>query len=354
MKSELELPTDLYRPIVQHLGDSKTLVSLALTSKVFHQEAIQHLYHTLRLAWIPFATQKKCLSTISHSAKYADLVRTFTFTPREAPDGPLCEQGDEYWELLAAGLSALKNLTTLGFPGDLPSFAPSILLPHCSMPKLTLFMWPPLTGENELIPFFERHPNIRQIQLSWGRNPDVLLRNPHVLPRLNRIWGSTSALNALLPDRKVPNVEWIGSPLGQYPSQATLESLRDVRMLLLGGYGRPSGAFLPDLAPYLNNLEVLLIMEFEAADDLVTQISHLSRLRRLVFVWGHGDRSCIERLFWAGSRTLEVIAVCWDDEEAFEEYRPRWFEQDGGTQLQVSHELVGDDWEIGDEVTDDR
>ncbi|TFK73798.1 hypothetical protein BDN72DRAFT_956147 [Pluteus cervinus] len=355
MKNEPELPIDLYRPIVRHLSpveDTKTLLSVALTSKTFHQEAIQLLYHTLRLVWVPVTTQKKCLRTLSHSPKCADLVFTFTFTQGEDPYGRRCEEGDEYWEFLAAGLRALKNVTTLGFPIGLPDFAPSILLPLCSMPNLTLFMWPVLSGGDGLIPFFERHPNIRQMRLFWGNNPDPLLRNPHILPRLDRICGGTSALNALLPNRKVPYVEWIGEAVRHAPSHPFLESLQDVRSLTLGGYGRPWGVFLPDVAPYLQNLIDLLITESKVEDDLVNQIAHLPRLRCLAFTWIHGDQPDIEQLFWAGTRTLEVIAVR-SGGEGFQEYRPRWVENAGGIQLHVSLESMGHDWELNYESTED-
>ncbi|TFK72604.1 hypothetical protein BDN72DRAFT_957118 [Pluteus cervinus] len=272
-----QLPVDLYRHIVRSLSvsspyDRHALSVLARASRSFNEEVTLHLYHKINYP-LPLKAHAAFVRTLCNSTRYAPLVRVYTFEMINHGSSP----DRAFWSTLNSALLLMINLVEFRFlMWNLPPLAHT-LLDGCGYPNLKIFQWDILGDEESLMPFFERHPQIRSLTLAWGGHPPDYALIPH----LDFIGGDMTALNAFLPGR--PRIQKVHLESSTFEDQPTAEfycALGQVKWFTLQGNFRL--ADLPDIASYLSRVEVLQIHDLSPRDDLDAQLSKMQNLRRLI------------------------------------------------------------------------
>ncbi|TFK66862.1 hypothetical protein BDN72DRAFT_843741, partial [Pluteus cervinus] len=242
------LPTDLYRTILEFINfdERETLLSLLIVSKRMHREAERRLYRTMDAEKTEL--QQAFLQRVTTSQRHADLVKYYAFCPMHNLDGQLID-------LIASGLRAMRNLVSLSFSTWAQSCARHTLS-GCKFPHLRSFQWECGQDENELVLFFQDHPQVERLKVYWGEG---IILPPGLLPNLRVLEGRNTFIKAFLPGRYVTHLRW-AYEWNDDPDIAVLDALNaNVRVLSLGGI-TPRREFC-FIAGHLQQLEILEMAE---------------------------------------------------------------------------------------------
>jgi hypothetical protein len=119
------LPPELLRSIISHISDNRSLISLLVSSRSFHDETEAILYRTFTTQRTPANTRRDgCLTPSAfgiaflNRVKESDRVASYVYNcniiaPTWLP---------EFWEMVNIALPRMRNLESLGkYPSTEPS-----------------------------------------------------------------------------------------------------------------------------------------------------------------------------------------------------------------------------------------
>lgn len=222
----LSLPLELYRPVVDHLTDRSTLLSLMLTCWVFHAEAERKLYHQFQEESLE--TQRLFIRTVANSPSKAALIRSYTFFNCRARDD------DPFWPLFRDFLLAAVNLKELGFGRKSNKLPCSDFLDGCTF-QLEVLRWHcHHWDEASLRPFLAKQPAIRSLSVrNWRKSFSL---SPDVLPNVKTLIGQYGLIYNFLPHRRITHIIWnTGLDDPNLDSGFPFASLQHVQVLRYGG-----------------------------------------------------------------------------------------------------------------------
>ncbi|KAF9077662.1 hypothetical protein BDP27DRAFT_1413366 [Rhodocollybia butyracea] len=307
----MNLPAELYRPIVGYVKDCATLLSLLLTSHLLNAEAERSLYykfehvHNVRsqVLFLQRAVDCPRVAQYVHSYKFEMDWRTNIGTKHI------------FWNLLPKAWRAFVNLKILHFRTN-GGMVVEGLLSGCTF-QLEHCHWRCRTDEAQMQIFLESQTKLKCLSLcGWDDENFLAPSNHDKQPDLRQLAGSYGVIHAFLPGRHITHVEWISDMEDPWDIATGLDvaglasSLRKLRSLKLGG---PPLCVISD---HLTNLVFLELVGYDSPEIEDQAIFTLSSLKvlRISIQWGlrntyvTNPRGHATKMF-AKSRSLQIIEI---------------------------------------------
>ncbi|KAE9400426.1 hypothetical protein BT96DRAFT_992940 [Gymnopus androsaceus JB14] len=288
----MELPAELYRPIIGHVKHWPTLISLLLTSRHIGGEAERSLYYKF---------------------EHIHNVQTQVLFLQRVVDCPL--KNTYSGSLLSKAFRAMVNLKVLQFRtnGGMPMGRP---LDGCSF-QLEQCLWRCHSDEEHMISFLPTQRKLRNLDL--GGWDDTRFSAPICeQPDFRELTGYYGVVRAFLPGRNITHVGWIPDLDDPMDVSEGLDivglapSLRKLRFLKFGGYfARPH---LRNISDHLESLAFLELMGYKKDEDLSVIALPSLKLLRLSMPWipnstPISDPEALTAVLFTRSKSLETIEI---------------------------------------------
>jgi hypothetical protein len=247
------LPPELFRPIFEHLdGHRPTLVALSLCNRNLREDAERELYTSLdgssaedtelHVAFLTTVTQNRRLASyvrVYHSRYIVDYYKKVPM-----------------WNLLYQALRCMDGLKVLYLQMYGGYDLAELLL---DVPfRLEKLSWANLSDGGKMVTVLEQQQDLKYLYLESQVGATF---SPMCCPNLKILGGNRDTLEALLPGRRVENVDWVpqledDTGIGGM-SQIKAE-LGRLKVLSFGGYfARPDFGHIVDYLERLEQLEVV-------------------------------------------------------------------------------------------------
>ena len=250
----MALPIELYSEILGHVTDSSTHYALLFVSKVLHQEALRHLYHTIESGPMR-AKFVNALETITSNPHIASFIHALAVS--QLPDNDMYR----LCTILPGVYPLLKNLKVLRIT-DVRSQAcyPAVDAPF-QLQSLTIY--DPYLSQSWLTAFLEGQHDVDELIL-YGC-PGERLLSGRVLPQLKIVGGSIEAVSKFLLGQCITHLETRTDGLLRLNSETQDEincpQLRSLRLI--------NGTIAPFVKSCSKSLECLEIPLFTPGPEHV-------------------------------------------------------------------------------------
>ena len=243
----VSLPLELYRPIIWHLERNNDLISLALTSHAFRDEAQRVLYRKVHLLEMdPMLGQRRLqaaqvivFTLLVSSPRVASFVYSLSF-----------ESHPDMEDLVPTALRYTANLKRLHVVGLYdPPIRPRSFLEGTSF-MLEYFSWHsmlPLTEEDSIL--FEKQVELRELNLTYS---DVDRFNP-ILPNLRILGFKDTTPRPILLQHNVTHAVCGSSLGGMFKRNDLFPAIKSLKL------SNPSSLFHTQQARWFPNLVYLWV-----------------------------------------------------------------------------------------------
>jgi len=244
------IPPELYRPILEYISDKSTLQSFCLSSKTVQLDAERLLYSSI--AEDRTSANVLFLKTITFNKRLAAMVKEYRswFIVRD--------KESSVWRLLESGLHNMVNLKVLDFVSMGGNPCAELIL-HAPF-RLEKLIWRCRSDEDVLEEVLVEQQNLKVLYLPEYRASVGRYVRAEACPILHTLAGSSFAVAAILPGRRVKEIGWEQRrdmfPVDGFLAQDRSKGFSSLKLLSFGPcYTRPS---LRDIgAQNLKELEVL-------------------------------------------------------------------------------------------------
>jgi hypothetical protein len=260
----MRIPVELYWPIIEHVGDKKTLFTLLVTSKRLSNDIERKIYRVIKCR--NPTSHKLFLETVldprrAHLSRFVHSYNLFRAQVYE----------DDFGLLLTRALPTFVNLKHLSFSGSdgLPS---AQVLPVENPPPFQLhsFYW--LRGRNEshLATFLGRQSSLELLWLLF--KPENFSLSVTSLPKLRILSGSEGIILEILHNRKnITQLHWDPYSTSLSSDITSFPSFSNIRIFSFGILGsRPT---LGNVLPLLQSIEILELGRFDVSPLSAKQYS---------------------------------------------------------------------------------
>lgn len=260
--SPMDLPTELYRPIIGFVRDRATLLSLLFTSHLVNTEAERSLYYRFEHVQ-NVQSQVLFLQRVLDCPRVAQYVYSYKF---EIDWRTKFGTQHIFWDLLPKALQAFVNLKVLQFRtnGGMPVKG---LLDGCTF-QLEHCHWRCHSDEAQMQVFLESQTKLKCLSLGgWDEEKFSAPSNYDKQPEFRYLAGCYGVIHAFLPSRNITHVHWVPDMDDPWDIATGLDvaglalSLQKLKFLKLGGYfPRPHLCAISD---HLTNLVFLELMGYD-------------------------------------------------------------------------------------------